>query len=115
METVDGGAEPEQKAKAKPVPWTQAEIQTLQRAIGVHGTRWTLIKQDPEFKHVLWRPIKSLAVSTFAKDAPRACILTVLLFYMLFFNYQLSNLSMYIQNGCVELSSKHLGLSSMGC
>jgi hypothetical protein len=67
METVDGGAEPAKKAKAKSVPWTQAEIQTLQRAIGVHGTRWTLIKQDPEFKDVLWRPIKSLAVSKFAK------------------------------------------------
>ncbi|GAQ90222.1 hypothetical protein KFL_006150040 [Klebsormidium nitens] len=60
MEPADGGGANAPKVKAKPVQWTEAEIDALQRALKKHGNRWTVLKQDPEFATLLWRPIGSL-------------------------------------------------------
>lgn len=63
MEPADGGGANAPKVKAKPVQWTEAEINALHRALQKHGNRWTLIKQDAEFAALLWRPVGSLQVS----------------------------------------------------
>ena len=63
MEPTDGGGADAPKAKAKAVHWTEAEIDALHRALKKHGNRWTVLKQDPEFATLLWRPIGSLQVS----------------------------------------------------